>query len=1319
MQQKGSEEDGSKQLSTSSPKRSRSRKRFQLGRAISTRFGGNSSIGSGSWGTAGMKRSNSKKSVVSWDASAVSLEEFPPVPNQPRQQATHNGDDDDASSYLSDEENSEGLYAPEQSSRKTTDEESKDRSGSDRKAMEGYKPSRIIFGIVAILVVTAIVLGSLLYTMADNHDTDAYEAAFQNAAIDLIDACVEQSASLASILHSISITMTLSAGRDAPWPLYTMNNLAVVAEDFLAFDPSVQLVYSPIVHDGDNNNSQRAAWQHYSVAHQNQVITPTYPYQITEYIYSRYNFTGNVLFPDQEGTGPYSPVWQVHPLPNDYESIRLVNFNMLSDPKMAKLLQAAQEGKTHIFSELGDDKELFGIVQTGSDVYKEQRPQSLFVEQVHDHLVVVGGNESKVVGHVFATVPWDLYFENVILPDNTDTSVYCVIQNSCGPTAYTYQVDHTGVTYVGKGDLHSGQHEHPNQQVELFHYGATSDENGDPWQCHLELAIYPTAEMQWSFDTGTPVYYFMIVAIVFVLIGVAVASHHRISEANKREMHLKSQRSKAIIASLFPDQIREKLFDLEGEVCMDKMRLLNRDAAKSIRLDHNPLRSSLLIWGGEEDDPESQQNVAAELYLECTVCISEICGFTAWSSSRQPKEVFTLLETIFRAFDKIAKNRGAFKAETVGDQYVAVAGLPKAREDHAIVMARFARDAMETFIEHIKMLEVSLGPDTSELGIRFGLHSGPITAGVLRGERARFQLFGDTVIACRAIESNGGKDRIHISKETAELIKAGGMNTWVKPRHQRKGRKEAKETYWLLPKGPGRRFATVAVNSIATSAELAEESAPERRDSTFSTVSKRESSEYLKPAARRQDHTKEDRLERLIFWNSESLLLVLRQIVARRNASANTSDSSMTHPEVLTGLEEDFVDNKVVVKEIREVIELPRYNAVNQVDPSTVDLGERAESQLRDYVTLIASFYRNNPFHNFQHASHVTQSTKKLLSRIVAPKLEMEDGDMDAKIHDYTYGITSDPLTQFAALLSALIHDVDHRGVSNGRLAVEQKAMATMFDHKSIAEQNSLDIAWESLMDPRFRDLRNCIYTNEAELRRFRALLVNCVMSTDIFDKELSALRKARWDKAFQIPDDLANREDINRKATIVIEHLIQASDVSHCMQHWLVYTKWNERLFHELYLAYTEGRMDSDPSDGWYKGEIWFFDNYVIPLTKKLRNCGVFGVSSDEYLNYALTNRAEWEARGEEIVKGMVQKYSKQYREKGGKSASSDDMEQEEEEAGGVEMVEVENVEEPSEYFEDEGDELVVEESSEGDKTSNTQKTTSTQRTTVSTIEC
>ncbi|KAL7559667.1 hypothetical protein ACA910_002379 [Epithemia clementina (nom. ined.)] len=83
----------------------------------------------------------------------------------------------------------------------------------------------------------------------------------------------------------------------------------------------------------------------------------------------------------------------------------------------------------------------------------------------------------------------------------------------------------------------------------------------------------------------------------------------------------------------------------------------------------------------------------------------------------------------------------------------------------------------------------------------------------------------------------------------------------------------------------------------------------------------------------------------------------------------------------------------------------------------------------------------------------------------------------------------------------------------------------------------------------------------------------------------------------------------------------------------------WNERFFMECYQAFKAGRAGEDPSKNWYKGEIGFFDYYIIPLAKKLKECGVFGVSSDEYLNYAMKNRKEWEERGLEIVAELLEK--------------------------------------------------------------------------------
>ena len=72
-------------------------------------------------------------------------------------------------------------------------------------------------------------------------------------------------------------------------------------------------------------------------------------------------------------------------------------------------------------------------------------------------------------------------------------------------------------------------------------------------------------------------------------------------------------------------------------------------------------------------------------------------------------------------------------------------GIPEHQKNHAVIMARFSRDCMRVMRQVTRKLSEKLGEDTNNLEMRVGLHSGSTTAGVLRGEKARFQLFGDTV----------------------------------------------------------------------------------------------------------------------------------------------------------------------------------------------------------------------------------------------------------------------------------------------------------------------------------------------------------------------------------------------------------------------------------------------------------------------------------------------------------------------------------------------------------------------------------------------
>jgi hypothetical protein len=122
-------------------------------------------------------------------------------------------------------------------------------------------------------------------------------------------------------------------------------------------------------------------------------------------------------------------------------------------------------------------------------------------------------------------------------------------------------------------------------------------------------------------------------------------------------------------------------------------------------------------------------------------------------------------------------------------------------------------------------------------------------------------------------------------------------------------------------------------------------------------------------------------------------------------------------------------------------------------------------------------------------------SVNKLLSRIVPP----ENGTKvsECEFYDtFSSNIASDALTQFSCVFSALIHDIDHQGVPNMQLVEEGSDLAILYAKKSIAEQNSFDLAWKLLASGDFDDLRRSIYCSRDELLQFRQLVINSVMAT-------------------------------------------------------------------------------------------------------------------------------------------------------------------------------------------------------------------------------
>jgi len=157
------------------------------------------------------------------------------------------------------------------------------------------------------------------------------------------------------------------------------------------------------------------------------------------------------------------------------------------------------------------------------------------------------------------------------------------------------------------------------------------------------------------------------------------------------------------------------------------------------------------------------ENRIAETYPSTTIVFADIAGFTPWAQRTGPERVVALLDDLFGRFDRRAAEYGVEKIKTVGDAYMAAAGAPLARTDHADAVIRFAR----AVLAEAASWRTANGVD---LEVRVGIASGAVVGGVIGDRRITFDLWGDTVNTAARMESSGVPGRIQVAASTQALL---------------------------------------------------------------------------------------------------------------------------------------------------------------------------------------------------------------------------------------------------------------------------------------------------------------------------------------------------------------------------------------------------------------------------------------------------------------------------------------------------------------------------------------------------------------------
>jgi adenylate cyclase len=191
-----------------------------------------------------------------------------------------------------------------------------------------------------------------------------------------------------------------------------------------------------------------------------------------------------------------------------------------------------------------------------------------------------------------------------------------------------------------------------------------------------------------------------------------------------------------------------------------------RNALAALRVEQAKAEGLLLniLPQSIADKLKAEPQRIADQFSSASILFADVVDFTPRSERLPPAEVVGLLDHLFSHFDALVELHGLEKIKTIGDCYMAAAGVPNPSPDHArraALLALDMRDAVATW--------VVAGQPACEL--RIGINSGPVVAGVIGTKRFLYDLWGDAVNTASRMESQSTPGGIQITRATYELLK--------------------------------------------------------------------------------------------------------------------------------------------------------------------------------------------------------------------------------------------------------------------------------------------------------------------------------------------------------------------------------------------------------------------------------------------------------------------------------------------------------------------------------------------------------------------
>jgi guanylate cyclase len=187
-------------------------------------------------------------------------------------------------------------------------------------------------------------------------------------------------------------------------------------------------------------------------------------------------------------------------------------------------------------------------------------------------------------------------------------------------------------------------------------------------------------------------------------------------------------------------------------------------AALRVEQQKSELLLTNILPGSIAERLKAASETIADHFDAASILFADVVDFTPLAQRLAPAEVVGILDQLFSHFDTLVERHGLEKIKTIGDAYMAAAGVPDPSPDHARRAALLALDMREA-------IATSAVGGVSGLELRIGINSGPVVAGVIGSKRFLYDLWGDAVNTASRMESQSTPGEIQITRATYELLK--------------------------------------------------------------------------------------------------------------------------------------------------------------------------------------------------------------------------------------------------------------------------------------------------------------------------------------------------------------------------------------------------------------------------------------------------------------------------------------------------------------------------------------------------------------------